>query len=411
MNKYFFYIIILTVFLVVTGWQSDIKIRTDENSDIIMERCIGNGSYDFDIKKGICTGLNFDVEIIGNKFCLISNKYYELDSTGTILSTDESVMDLGQNELDFGPAITISPDSTVHLITRGTGGKGNGFNLMYSMKSFGHEWQIKNRHVGNPVPRNYVVDIVASGDSAIYAHTREVIDVNSTIHFYVLKNGQCDSLGAFISPSFYRSDSDFRMKMYKDSIFLVSGYPWPDGSVFYMRGRLSYNLPEELESSRKTYKGGLRRKGQPDIAVDKLGTVHFTYGAEHTIYYSSAKQDMEIVTNKPIMDRLGDWHLNLGLSALAASDDGKTIVAVGLKTDETKEATKSDILWTMSNDAGISWTSPKSIGVSTNAGEGRCRPRLLHSNGTFYLFYNDNSAKKISMAVLKPEITASIKEP
>jgi len=401
MKRNIFYFVSFIVLLVVPGQESSAQRNVGKDLLAKEEVPAENGTYTFDIKQGVCTGLNFDVENIGTRFCLATNKYYELDSVGTILLTDESVVDKGQDGYDFGPAIAVSPDSTVHLVSRGSGNKSTGFSLLYSKKKIGHEWQVSNKLVGRPIVRNYIVDIVASGDSAIYGHSHEVNDVNSTIHFYALKNGQCDSLGAFRSSSYFRSDSDFRMKVYKDSMFLVTGYPWPDGSVFYMHGKLSANLPKDLESSRIPYKGGLSRKGQPDVSIDGRGTVHFTYGAKNAVYYCSVRQNKGIITNTLTMNELGDWHMSYGLSSLAVSNDGKTLLVVGLKTDGSKLAANSDILWAISTDAGVSWTYPKSLGVSTSGWEGRCRPRLLRSGNSFYLFYYDNAVKKISMAIMK----------
>ncbi|MBW1871411.1 MAG: putative metal-binding motif-containing protein [Deltaproteobacteria bacterium] len=90
--------------------------------------------------------------------------------------------------------------------------------------------------------------------------------------------------------------------------------------------------------------------------------------------------------------------MSIGLSAVAASDDGSSIVAVALKSDGSQQAADSDLLWVYSNDGGQTWSSQADTGKNVNGGEGRCRPRRVAIGQKFYLFFGDNQASGSSLA-------------
>ncbi|MCK4990323.1 MAG: T9SS type A sorting domain-containing protein, partial [Bacteroidales bacterium] len=96
------------------------------------------------------------------------------------------------------------------------------------------------------------------------------------------------------------------------------------------------------------------------------------------------------VLEAPIFSNLGSWHLELGLSAVASTPNGDTLMAVGLRTDGSKEASSCALLYTYSFDGGRNWVYPNEIvGYMTNGGEGRMRPRVKFYRGRFYIFYNN----------------------
>ena len=101
-----------------------------------------------------------------------------------------------------------------------------------------------------------------------------------------------------------------------------------------------------------------------------------------------------------VFDGLGSWHLSCGLSAIAASDDGDSVLAIGLLSDGSDGATNSDLLWAYSVDGGASWSDPQDTGRNTNAGEGRSRPRLVAVGEKFFLFYNDTDNSGISLGTI-----------
>ena len=60
----------------------------------------------------------------------------------------------------------------------------------------------------------------------------------------------------------------------------------------------------------------------------------------------------------PIFEKLGSWKLNLGLSAVASSPDGDTLLAVGLKTDGSTSASNCSLYYSFSKDGGRTGSIP-----------------------------------------------------
>ena len=97
---------------------------------------------------------------------------------------------------------------------------------------------------------------------------------------------------------------------------------------------------------------------------------------------------------------VGSWHLSCVCTAIAASDDGDSVLAIGLLSDGSASATNSDLLWAYSLDGGASWSDPQDTGQNSNAGEGRSRPRIVALGEKFFLFYNDTANSGISMGMI-----------
>ena len=76
------------------------------------------------------------------------------------------------------------------------------------------------------------------------------------------------------------------------------------------------------------------------------------------------------------------------------------VLAVALRTDGSKTAGNSDVMWAYSSDGGSSWSAPADTGHNTDGGEGRMRPRLVAIGSKFFLFYRDKSNAGISMATI-----------
>ena len=346
-------------------------------------------------KSKLSEGTNFDVVISHNKIHLISDHYYEFDLAGDLLEERINVSDLGQGTFDFGPAIDVGETGTVHIITRGTGSGESGFNLHYSKKEANGLWSVENRSLGQPFARNYVVDVVAMDQGkALYAHSKQTTgDGLSSVFFYNLDGAGIDSLGDLGTNDLYRIDADFRMERYQDQLHLATGRPDQGGATHYMNATLGAGLPATLAASQLALEGGAGRRGQPDLRIDDGGNVFITYGSEQAILFSRFSNDGSgDVLDTPVMNRLGSWHLDLGLSAMAATPGGDTLMAVGLRTDGSREASSCELLFTYSFDGGRNWVYPNEIaGYTTNGGEGRMRPRIQFYKGRFYVFYNNTT--------------------
>ncbi len=304
-------------------------------------------------------------------------------------------MDRGQGTDDFGPAITVGDDHVVHVITRGEGPGQYSYNLNYSKKERNGTWPVLNETVGSPVESNYVVDVVALDNGrALYSHSqRTTTDVYSSVYFYTLDGSSVVPLGDLGSSYFYRIDSDFRMERFGEKLHLATGNPDPDGTTFYMSATIGPDLPTDLASSALALKAGEGRRGQPDLRIDDLGNVFVSYGSKESVIFNRYSNDGSgNVSDQPIFSQLGTWQLDLGMSAIASTPEGDTIMAVGLQTDGSVEASNCGLLFTYSFDGGRNWTYPGEItGYRTNGGEGRMRPRVKFYRGRFYVFYNNLS--------------------
>ncbi len=328
---------------------------------------------------------------------LVSSRYYQFDGQGRLL-LEEAVGDERQGGMDFPPAIAVDPSGTAHLLTRHNGSWSNGFELRYRRRNRAGAWDV-DMPVGRPLPRNYVVGIAAPGpDDAFLISSRQVANVWGNLGLWQAENSGAISQGELAD--IWRADTDARLRAGRDRIFLVSGRCDGDGTVYFSHCRPGNGCRAEMENNLRVHRAGTGRRGMPDIAIDSLGASHLTYGAFQEVYYNryDAQQQPVYAEDRLIFSDLGTWHLSIGLSAVAASADGSHVVAVALRSDGSKEAGNAELLWTWSANGGESWSSPRSMGVRTDAGEGRRRPRLVAVGTTFFLFYADRETAGISMA-------------
>lgn len=341
----------------------------------------------------LCKGTNFDVEIANDKIYLIADHYYEFDLAGTIIDENMAVEDLAQTTLDFGPSIAVGSMGDVHVITRHSGSASEGFRLNYSAKNTSNKWSVINFQVGLPMPGNNVIDVLAlENEEALFAHAALTSgEEEGSVHFYNLSDTDVIELGDFGRHDLYSRNSEFRMERYQNQIHLASGKPDNDGVVYYMQAAQSSYLPLSLAANPIELKAGEGRRGRPDLRIDQTGNVFITYGSAQSVHFNSFSVDgLDDVSDLLIVNRLGNWQLDLGLSAIASTPGGDTLLAVALETDGSAEASTCKILYTYSFDGGQNWVYPITIeGKTSNAGEGRMRPRVKFYRDRFYIFYNN----------------------
>ncbi len=333
---------------------------------------------------------------------LVSSRYYQFDRQGRLL-LDEPVGDGRQGAMDFPPALAVDAEGGVHLLTRHDGSWSSGLALRYRRRSAAGTWD-RDMALEPRAPRNYVVGIgVAGPDRLFMLSGRQVANVWGNIVLWQQEGGSVLPEGELTD--IWRVDTDARMRAGNDRIFLVSGRCDGDGSVYFTHCRPDSDCITEMRANLRVHRGGSGRRGMPDIAIDGLGQGHLTYGADQEVYYNryDASQRPVFARDRKIFSDLGTWHLSIGLSAVAASADGSRVLAVALRSDGSKEAGNSELLWSWSADGGATWSTPRSMGVRTDGGEGRRRPRLVAVDSTFFLFYADREARGISMASIDLE--------
>ncbi len=328
---------------------------------------------------------------------LVSSRYYQFDRRGRLL-LEEAVGDARQGGMDFPPAIAVDVTGTAHLLTRHNGSWSNGFELRYRRRNQAGTWDV-DIPLGRPLPRNYVVGIAATGpDDVLVQASRQVANVWGNLGLWQTQDGSVARRGELTD--IWRADTDARLRAGRDRIFLVSGRCDGDGTVYFTHCRPGSDCLAEMESNLRVHRAGSGRRWRCPACHDGRGRGHLTYGASQEVYYNryDSRQRPAYAEDRRIFSGLGTWHLSIGLSAVAVSADGRHVLAVALRSDGSKEAGNAELLWTWSADGGESWSVPRAMGVRTDAGEGRRRPRLVAVDSTFFLFYSDREVAGISMA-------------
>lgn len=334
---------------------------------------------------------------------LIARRYYQLDGDGAVL-VDEDQGDDWQGVLHFPPAIAVADDGTAHIITRHGGTLDEGHDIRYRSRSTSGSWD-RDYLVGTPVARNYVVSIAWAADHVYLTYSEKLpVAAHSDVHLWEAGPTAASFLGRLSDIT--RSDDHTRMRGHAGRIYLVTGRPndTGNGGAFFLNALAGDGLRAALEASSQFFNAGAEaeRKGFPDLYLDGTGTLHFTYGAQETVYYqrlsAEGQVNGDVVT---LATALGSYNMSVGLSAVAASDDGSIVVAVLLSPpgiEVSGQAADSALLSTYSLDGGQSWSVPAELGPHTDAGTGRHLPRLVAIGTTFYLFYEDHAAAGVSLA-------------
>jgi hypothetical protein len=210
-----------------------------------------------------------------------------------------------------------------------------------------------------------------------------------TIFFYSIDNETVESHGSLERNDLYKSNSDFRMEQAFNILHLVSGRPGTDGIVYYMNSAINDQINVSLSQSATALEGGSGAKGQPDVRLDDLGSAYISFGSDQSILYAKRTVNgVSLSENRMVFARMGEWHLDLGLSAIETTPGGDTLLIVGLETNGSKDASNSRLFYSYSLDGGQNWVYPMQLeGILTHGGEGRMRPRIRYYQGRFYVFY------------------------
>jgi hypothetical protein len=329
---------------------------------------------------------------------LISSKYYQLDRDGNV-SLSEDVGDGHQGDLDFPPAIAVGSDGSVHIVTRHDGDYEGGNDIRYRRREAGGSWD-RDYYVGSRERRNYVVSVATVGGPVYVSYTVAGDNVWGDVRLWEAGASSATSLGDI--GGIWRGDNGTRMRANHERVFLVSGVPDPGGTAYLLHAEPGSGIVGEMVAHTNSHTAGSDRRGFSDVVVDGTGHAHFTYGAYQTVHYNRYDEQGQRVYGSDIQiaDGLGDWHMSTGLSAVGASDDGLTVVAVMLRANGTQQASDSDLLTATSLDGGATWSAAEDTGLNTDGGEGRLLPRIVAVGNHFCLFYRDADSGSISLATM-----------
>ena len=355
------------------------------------------------------------------KVHLISSGYYEIDKQENVL-VSESQGETAQNHLwafMFPPAIAVGPDGTVHVVVRDGGGYDGWLNLRYKRRDPSGGWT--GGYVYNSATKwNWNVGVADDGKGNVHLLASNHGGGGSVwADLRLFQDGSAAASHVGTLSNVYRVDYEARMRARDGKVYFATSNAFTSSNAYFSRAAGGAGVGGELKNNMQALGAGTgSEKGFPDLAIDGLGNVHFTYGSGHTnhgnfpgstagcvpgeVHYAKfdASGNKAFPSDRTVFTGLGVWHLSVGLSAVSASDDGNTVVAVALRSPDHKEAGNSDILWSVSTDGGASWSAPQDLGVNTHAGEGRRRPRLVALGSKFFLFYRDQSIPGISLATL-----------
>jgi Fibronectin type III domain len=360
------------------------------------------------------------------KIHLLSSGYHQLDKDENVV-VSESQGESAQNYLwafMFPPAIAVGPDGTVHTVVREGGGFDGWLDLRHRRRDPSGNWDGGYTY-STPTKWNWNVGVADDGAGNVHllaSNHGGGGSVWADLEVYLGGDGSATNQGSISNA--YRVDYEARMRGRGGKIYLATSNAFTSSDAYFSHAIGGSGLASQFGANLQSlHAGSGAEKGFPDLAIDGLGNVHFMYGSGHTnhdnfpgntsgcvpgeVHYNKfdANGNKLFPSDSTVFTGLGVWHLSVGLSAVGASDDGNTVVAVALRSPDDKEAANSDILWAASSDGGATWSAPQDLGVNTHAGEGRRRPRLAALGSKFFLFYRDQSTQGISLATIAfPEL-------
>ena len=371
----------------------------------------------------VLDGEQIDAVAADGAIHVVAKRYTQLDRDVNVVVQE----DVGEPDQEvvwallFAPAIAASPDGTVHLTTRHpTGAINDGyFDLRYRRRAPSGTWSHDYVYKG-PSQWNWNVGVAddGNGDAVLLASDNAGGDnVWADLWLFNENDGSATQAGAL--SGVYRADYEARLRGRGGRVYLATSNAFQSSSTYF--GHAAGDAPDlvgELQANMQELSAGTgSEKGFPDMTFDGQGNVHLTYGSGHTnhaffpapegsvpgeVHYAKFDPNGQrlLGDDQTLFTDLGLWHLSIGLSAIGASDDGQTVVAVALRSSGDKVASDSELLWTASTDAGATWTVPEELGATTFGGEGRQRPRLVALGSKFFLFYKAQSTIGYSLATI-----------
>lgn len=325
----------------------------------------------------------------------VGSRYRQFDFSGTQL-VSEPHGDAVQYPLGFCPAIAVSDGGIAHVLTR-QGGSLNGYDITYERRRANGVW---DRHyiVGDREVRNYIVSIAWAGSGQIYAtYTEGLGNVWADLHMFALGPSSATYLGAFHGIS--RVDSSTCMRGNDGRVFLASGKCNPGGRVYALQATAGPNIFADLTASTVEHAAGTGRRTGPDVWADHVGQFHLLYGTANRLYYNRYDaQGQQLQPDVLALDGLDEVADRAGLGAIAASDDGSLVLAVGLVGD-TVDSPDGRLVSALSTDGGDSFGPRTELGKRSSNWEGRQAPTLVAVGKKFFLFFVDRATSQTGLGI------------
>lgn len=325
---------------------------------------------------------------------LLGSRYYQLDRDGTVLADEAQGAALPGGPFGFPPGLAVAADGAVHTVTRVGGSVAGGSRLRYRRRNAAGEWDRDYEYAGVD-PRNYIVSVAAVGPEVLLTSTSISNGVWGPVTIWSAGASAATRIGAI--DDIWRADDGARLRSSATRFFLAAGLPNPGGRANVLQGTDGAAL---VASSVSRHEQGSDRRGVVDLYVDASGNAHLTYGTSQEVYYARYRPDgTREGSDVRVAGSLGAWRLSIGLSAVAASDDGQSVLALVLRPGSS-DANDAAVQWTLSVDGGATWPAPQDLGVRVDTTEGRVRPRVVYLPGRFAVLFGEDGSREIQMMTL-----------
>lgn len=349
-------------------WSDEIKISEGSNPDLDMDWQTGN-AYVLAMEGGV----------------LIT----KIDKNGNILS-QEMVTPANEDDggIIWGASIAVGPNGEPHIIYRDK--RSLDYTGYYTYKTPSNTWStpllIYEDLFRAWTPR---IDVDSQGRAHISYGYGENESIHGHIHYYRVVDGVKEAYKDGMN--YFRGDTRHEMCVTPDGeVHLVTGNAdyTQNGEVFYYNSLDGGNNWEgrgriDADDARDAC-------GFVDISQDAQKNFHVAYSSEDArairspgIWYAKLKNNSKVlerlVTEK---DEIAEEHLNLGLSSVAASEDGQYVMMTYITGQDG-----GDLYSRLSTDGGNTWGEKELIATGLNTVEGRSQHFIRAYKHRFYLIY------------------------
>ncbi|NUM74066.1 PKD domain-containing protein [candidate division KSB1 bacterium] len=353
-------------------------------------------SWTSEIDLGTGSTPDMDVDPVTGKIFVVYHDegvvLVELNAAGAIVRKENvSVAAIDKvGGFRFGATVAIDPTTGLpHLCYREPLG-GDFYSIQYTRKRADGSWT-SPLEIATNLRRAYSVRMEVDSKGVVHVvHGFATEDVFGEAMYIRIINGEEDSFIPALGP--YRVDDRVEIAVGKDDVLNIV-INRPDdldsgGPVWYYRSTNGGNSLNKIGSIH--YGGAGGRNGNGDVFADQSGNVHFAYGSARDQARNGAQsvryaryRDGSRVRDVAVSEQgeLRDWHQNLGIGSVAASNDGKKVVlAYNLGDGEALFAR-------LSTDEGQTWGARQQLASQSGGSESRDKHVVRAAGNNFYIAY------------------------
>ncbi|MDZ7266756.1 MAG: PKD domain-containing protein [candidate division KSB1 bacterium] len=373
--------------------------------------CVNTGfaqTWGTEIDLGTGSTPDMDVDPVTGKIYVVYHDngvvLVELNASGAIIKKENVSVAAADKEggFRFGATVAIDPTTGLpHLCYREPLGS-DMYSIHYTRKRSEGSWT-SPLEIASNLRRAYSVRMEVDSKGVVHVvHGYATQDVFGEANYLRIVNGAEDKFIPALNP--YRVDDRVEIAVGGDDVVNIV-LNRPDdldsgGPVTYYRSTDGGNSLVKIGDIH--HAGAQGRNGNADVYADQAGNVHFVYGSARdqahagtqSVRYArfrNGSKVRDVVVTK--QGELHDWHQNLGVGSVAASNDGKNVVVVYNLGD-------GDALFArLSQNEGQTWGAPVQLASQSGGSESRDKHVVRAAGKTFYLAYP--SFGKVYLRLLK----------